>query len=281
MLNTGVTSTEVIRSDKMDTSLPDLLVVEEPLQIRLNYGPMDDRREVDLSITMRTPGHDLELVAGFLVGEGIIHERSDLLHLDYCQTNVKEEEQGNVVRAELRPECSFDEELSKRNFYSSASCGVCGKSSIDQLCKVIPPNQSPVVKFDKGVIEQLPELIKTNQVNFSHTGGIHAAALIDESGNVIMCREDIGRHNAVDKIIGASFLKGQFPLGSQALFLSGRVGFELMQKALMAGIQVIAAVGAPSSLSVKMAKESRVTLIGFLRAGNFNVYSGVERISTP
>ncbi len=278
-MQNGVVSIEVVKSDENGLK-SDLLAVEEPLQIRVNFGILDDRREIDLSVTMRTPGHDPELAAGFLLTEGIIGSLNDFIHLGHCRTHLKKEEAGNVVRVELKPGFDFVEENFNRNFYSTSSCGVCGIGSIEQIRKKIPPLKLSEFHFDSEMIKELPGLIKNSQVNFSYTGGIHAAALVDANGKVSRCREDIGRHNAVDKVIGASFLGGQYPISKELLFLSGRAGFELIQKAAMAGIQLVAAVGAPSSLAVELAKECKMTLLGFVRDGKFNIYSGKQRIAS-
>lgn len=249
----------------------DLLVTEEPLEIRLGHGPMDDRREVRLSVTMRTPGHDEELALGFLFTEGIIKDRTELLRIQQC-ANVKEEERGNVVRAELRPDIDIDPAKWQRNFYTTSSCGVCGKSSIEAVHVQCPRPIVPFGAVDHTVITALPDRMREAQVLFKHTGGIHAAALFDRSGRLLILREDIGRHNAVDKLIGAALSEG-VPFPGTVLLVSGRAGFELVQKCIVAGIPFMAAVGAPSSIAVQLARESGLTLIGFLRGDHFNNYS--------
>jgi FdhD protein len=248
----------------------DLLVTEEPLEIRLGHGPMEDRREVRLSVTMRTPGHDEELTLGFLYTEGIISSRADVVAVKQCE-NVKAEEKGNVVRAELRPELAIDPKRWQRNFYTTSSCGVCGKSSIEAVevnCRPLPPF-GPV---DEAVIITLPEKMRNAQTVFRDTGGIHAAALFDRKGTLLILREDIGRHNAVDKLIGAMYMNNIEP-DDKILLVSGRAGFELVQKCAVAGISLMAAVGAPSSLSVELARRTGVTLLGFLRHEQFNSYT--------
>jgi len=236
----------------------DLLAVEEPLQIRVNGR--------DLSITMRTPGHDLELAAGFLFTEGILKTRDDVLAIEGHENTV-----SLTLADGVDPGTA-------RNFYTTSSCGVCGKASIESLrasgCSMLPHGY-----VAREVIHTLPEKLRAAQAVFDHTGGLHGAALFDSSGNLELVREDVGRHNAVDKLIGASFLEGRVPLSDRILMLSGRASFELVQKAVMAGIPVVAAVGAPSSLAVETARRFGMTLAGFVRNGRFNVYSGVSRFA--
>jgi FdhD protein len=236
----------------------DLLAVEEPLQIRVNGR--------DLSITMRTPGHDRELAAGFLFTEGILKTRADVLSIDSVENSVE------VTLADgVDPGAA-------RNFYTTSSCGVCGKASLDSLhaagCTILPHAQ-----VKRETIHGLPEKLRSAQSVFEHTGGLHGAALFDTDGNLEIVREDVGRHNAVDKLIGAAFLDGRLPLDGRILMLSGRASFELVQKAVMAGIPVVAAVGAPSSLAVQTALRFGMTLVGFVRDGRFNIYSGVSRFT--
>jgi FdhD protein len=236
----------------------DLLAVEEPLQIRVNGR--------DLSITMRTPGHDLELAAGFLFTEGILKTRDDLIAMEGHENSVSLTLADGVDSG------------TARNFYTTSSCGVCGKASIESLrasgCSMLPHG-----RVEREVIHTLPEKLRAAQSVFDHTGGLHGAALFDSSGVLELVREDVGRHNAVDKLIGASFLDGRVPLSDRILMLSGRASFELVQKAVMAGIPVVAAVGAPSSLAVETARRFGMTLAGFVRNGRFNVYSGVSRFA--
>lgn len=258
------------------SSTDDIVVTEEPLEIRLGHGPELDRKEVRLSVTMRTPGHDEELALGFLFTEGIITDAAHVLRVAYCE-NVKKEERGNVVRVELHPSIDLDPAKWQRNFYTTSSCGVCGKSSIDAVrtqCTV-PLGKAP--KLDQSIITSLPDRMREAQTVFKHTGGIHAAALFNEKGELLVLREDVGRHNAVDKVIGAMLVprtNQQPTTNNHILLVSGRAGFELVQKCVMAGIPAMAAVGAPSSLAVQMAKDSGLLLIGFLRGDRFNVYSG-------
>ncbi len=266
-----VTSTHIIRHDAGTVSpADDILVTEEPLEIRLGHGPLDDRKEFRLSVTMRTPGNDEELTLGFLFTEGIITGPDQLLRVVQCE-NVKPEERGNVVRAELRPEAELDPAKWQRNFYTTSSCGVCGKSSIEAVHAQCQSPLTPWGEVDATVITALPDRMREAQTVFKHTGGIHAAALFDRNGNLLLLREDIGRHNAVDKLIGAALL-ANLPLATCQLLVSGRAGFELVQKCVVAGIPLMSAVGAPSSIAVQLARSSGLTLIGFLRGERFNIY---------
>lgn len=282
-MGTPVTPIHIARvAQGVAAEADDILVTEEPLEIRLGHGPLDDRKEVRLSVTMRTPGHDEELALGFLFTEGIITGPEQLLRVEQC-ANVKDEERGNVVRAELHPSVELDPAKWQRNFYTSSSCGVCGKTSIDAVRTQRARPIAPFGPIDPKVITALPDRMREAQTVFKHTGGIHAAALFDREGKLLILREDVGRHNAVDKVIGALLSSirtnsdgahGQLTTNNHQLLVSGRAGFELVQKCLMAGIPLMAAVGAPSSLAVRLAKEGGLTLIGFLRGERFNVYAG-------
>ena len=252
----------------------DILVVEEPLEMRIRYGDLMNRKEMNLAITMRTPGYDFELVRGFLFTEGIIQSAQDIISIKYC-INTKQEEENNIVKIELDENIQLNEHLFKRNFYMSSSCGVCGKSSIESVMENCRLKIIQHKKFKASLLLQLPELLRNEQISFKYTGGLHASALFNEDGKIIVLREDVGRHNALDKIIGASLEQNLQDFG---LILSGRVSFELMQKAAMAGIQLVCAIGAPSSLAVEMAQEFNISLIGFLKQDKMNVYTGVERI---
>jgi FdhD protein len=257
-----------------DSSAPvqDLLAVEEPLEIRLG--------EKSVSITMRTPGHDFELAAGFLFTEGILHDRAEIREIRWAhQANGNARQLGNSVSVELNPGVEVDIDRLERHFYTTSSCGVCGKASIEAIqmqgCPVLPRNAPRVTS---AVIHHLPETLRRAQPVFERTGGLHAAALFDSEGNLQLLREDVGRHNAVDKLVGAEMLAGRTPLSDRLLLVSGRASFELVQKALMAGIPILAAVGAPSSLAVETAQRFQMTLLGFVRDGRFNIYSGASRI---
>lgn len=270
-MNSRVGSVRISRWDGSNVqTTDDLLVTEEPLEIRLGHGPIDDRKEIQLSVTMRTPGNDEELAIGFLFTEGIISDPSALISIKHCQS-VKKEEEGNVIRAELDPSIEIDLRKWQRNFYTTSSCGVCGKSSIDAVqlqCSAVPA----FTDLDPKIIVDLPEKMRAAQTIFRNTGGIHAAALFDRNGDLLIIREDIGRHNAVDKVIGSMLIHAIDPT-ERIMLVSGRAGFELVQKCAIAGISLMVAVGAPSSLSVDLARSVGITLIGFLRGGTFNIYS--------
>ncbi|MGE0431662.1 MAG: formate dehydrogenase accessory sulfurtransferase FdhD, partial [Planctomycetota bacterium] len=261
------------------TTVDDTLAVEEPLEIRLVHGPARD--SASISITMRTPGHDAALAVGFLVSEGIVRRASDVLRAVHCgrPTSVPEAA-TNVIRVELAPDVVVDLARLQRNVYTTSSCGVCGKSSLDALAVVAPPDLPPTTpRVRVDTIAALPDALRAAQTVFARTGGLHAAALFAaDDGALQAVREDVGRHNAVDKLVGEQLLAGRLPLSAHGLFLSGRASFELMQKALMAGIPLVAAVGAPSSLAVELAVAHGITLCGFVRDGRFNVYCGDHRI---
>ena len=257
----------------------DALAVEEPLEIRLGFA-MDGRRtHKSISITMRTPGDDFELAAGFLFTEGIIQSHEQIERINHCGPAVGERRGRNVVRIELRSGVEIDFKRLERHFYTTSSCGVCGKTSIEALqtgaCPVLLRDQ-PV--FESRVIHALPEALREAQTVFNHTGGLHAAALFDTEGKIQDLREDVGRHNAVDKLVGAQLLKQRVPLHDRLMMVSGRASFELIQKALMAGIPLLAAVGAPSGLAVDLAANTGMTLLGFVRDCRFNIYTGASRI---
>lgn len=262
----------------------DLLAAEEPLEIRVGYGREGDRQQKNISVTMRTPGNDFELALGFLFTEGIISDVNDISEIRYCTDANTIENQENIVRVELKESVSFDFKNLERNFYTTSSCGVCGKASIDAVktvCRIDPEPGN--LKVSKELIYSLPDLLRMRQNVFEFTGGLHACALFDAEGKLFISREDVGRHNALDKLIGACVASKQghsevFPFHNYILLLSGRGSFELLQKSAMAGIKIVAAIGAPSSLAVETAKEFGITLIGFLRGESFNVYSGEERL---
>jgi len=247
-------------------SVQDSLAAEEPLEIRLGEAP--------LTVTMRTPGDDLELAAGFLLTEGIVNSADQIGRIQ--QATPENGTRSNVVKVELK-DTSFDLLQLQRNFFAASSCGICGKASIHavRLRGLRQPDRS--FRIDPEVLCRLPETLRSEQAVFSRTGGLHAAALFDAHGQLIAMREDIGRHNAVDKIVGWALLQGRLPLAQNVLLVSGRGGFEIAQKALAAGIPVLASVSAPSSLAVKLARELGLTLIGFLRGRRFVVYSGEFR----
>ena len=247
----------------------DYLVAEEPLEIRVGGAP--------LTVTMRTPGHDLELAAGFLFTEGLIQQREQIASLTE-EAAAKPEVRGNLVQVELAG-AEFEREQMQRNFFVASSCGICGKASIDaiRVRGVLPPN--PEFRFDPELLCTLPDKLRAAQTIFGRTGGLHAAGLFGAEGELIAVREDVGRHNAVDKIAGWALLNGCLPLANHALMVSGRGGFEIIQKALVAGIPLLASVSAPSGLAVRLARELGLTLVGFLRGRRFLIYSGEQRLA--
>ena len=256
---------------------PDLLAVEEPLEIRIGFGPIGSREQRSLSVTMRTPGHDFELSLGFLFTEGIIQSVDQVESIKYCEDVGRQEEKENVVRLELRPEVQIDFQNLQRNFYTTSSCGVCGKSSLEAVRVQCSPLEADF-KIPSSIIHSLPEKLRKAQHVFEYTGGLHGAGLFNLQGELILLREDVGRHNALDKVIGAMLFKNETPPSNHILLVSGRASFELVQKAVVAGIPLLAAVGAPSSLAVDLAKEFSMTLLGFVREQRFNIYSGAQRI---
>ncbi|HMO40504.1 MAG TPA: formate dehydrogenase accessory sulfurtransferase FdhD [Saprospiraceae bacterium] len=278
----GTTEQSIIR---IQTDLPqprtDLLAVEEPLEIQLAFGKGTARSRRSLAVTMRTPGHDFDLVMGFLFTEGIIGSAQDVLQMRFAGEQLDENAHENVVLVDLHPALDFDFNRLNRHFYTASSCGVCGKASIEMVqttCSFLLPKGSPSISTE--LLFSLPQKLYAQQTLFSQTGGIHAAALFDASGNLQWLREDVGRHNALDKLIGAALKQGQIPLQHSIILVSGRASFELVQKALMAGVPVLAAVGAASSLAAELAEAHGMTLVGFLRAASANIYCGYERIDS-
>ena len=253
------------------TERADRLAVEEPLAIRIAYGPILSRRRTTISITMRTPGHDDDLAVGLLFVEGVVDDPQQILRIEKGRSE-------NAIRVELHPEVVVDLSRLDRRGYTTSSCGVCGKTSIDSVEAACEGPRPGGVPIPAAVIHALPESLRAAQPTFAQTGGLHAAALFDCPGNLLAVREDVGRHNAVDKVLGAEFRAGRLPLDGRILFVSGRASFELIQKAAMAGVPVFAAVGAPSSLAVSLAARLGVTLLGFVRDGRFNIYSEPGRV---
>ncbi|MGW2562363.1 formate dehydrogenase accessory sulfurtransferase FdhD [Streptomyces sp. NPDC001514] len=253
---------------------PDTLVAEEPLEIRLNGRP--------LAITMRTPGDDFALAAGFLVSEGVIGSAADVRSIVYC-AGAKDDGSNtyNVVDVQLAPGVPVPDITLERNVYTTSSCGLCGKASLDAVRTTtrFPIADNPPVRVEPGLLSGLPDRLRAAQRVFDRTGGLHAAALFSEDGELLDIREDVGRHNAVDKLVGRALREDLLPLSRAILLVSGRASFELAQKAVMAGIPVLAAVSAPSSLAVDLAAETGLTLVGFLRGPDMNVYAGEERIA--
>ena len=258
---------------------PDLVATEEPFEIRLGYSRRDgSRAEEPISVTMRTPGHDEDLAVGFLLTEGIIRARSDV---EGVVARGQRATDGliNVVRVELTPGVAVDFKRLERNFYMTSSCGVCGKASIDA---VAIQGQYDLAanpfRMSGDALGRLPAALKARQAVFEQTGGLHASGLFDADGAIVALREDVGRHNALDKLVGHALMRGEVPLVRNGVIVSGRASFELMQKAKMAGVPLVAAVGAPSSLAVELAREFGITLVGFLKPDRFNVYSRPDRI---
>ena len=246
----------------------DYLVAEEPMEIRIGDTP--------LSVTMRTPGHDFELALGFLFTEGLISGRDQVASIEQG-TAGRDEASGNIVVVKLAG-TEFERDRMQRNFFTASSCGICGKASIDsvRVRGIKPPDAS--LRLDPDVLCSLPDKLRSSQTIFGRTGGLHAAGLFTIAGDLVVLREDVGRHNAVDKIIGWALNEGRVPLSQHVLMVSGRGGFEIIQKALVAGVPLVASVSAPSGLAVRMAREMGMTLVGFLRGRRFLVYSGDERL---
>lgn len=255
----------------------DRLAVEEPLEIRV-VTERDGRRERHpVAITMRTPGHDLELAAGFLHAEGVVRERRSIWRIAHCET-AEQDAAGNVVEAHLAPGVDFDPERFSRNVYTTSSCGVCGRGSLELLWAAAPARPRGELRLAPAALRSLPRRLARSQRVFSETGGLHAAALCDAGGDIELLREDVGRHNAVDKLVGSLLMGDRLPASDRLLLVSGRASFELVQKAVLAGIPAMVAVGAPSSLAVATAEELGMTLVGFLGEHRFNVYAGAERV---
>jgi len=265
----GVTCVEIERNG---SGSMDLLAVEDPVEIRLQWEERGEARLTTIAVTMRTPGHDPELAVGFLFTEGVIAGREQIADVRSCR--------AGSIRVVLAPGTSVDLTRLERHSYTTSSCGMCGKTSASALRLASPfPLRDRLPLLDERVIRSLPAQLREAQQGFDLTGGLHASALCDLDGRVVTVREDVGRHNALDKVIGAELLAGRLPVDERVLVVSGRVSFELVQKALMAGIPILAAIGAPSSLAVEVARAAGMTLLGFVRADRFNVYSGGKRIT--
>ncbi len=245
---------------------PDWVAVEEPLEIRVETHPV--------VVTMRTPGHDEELAAGFLATEGVVNRAGAIAAIRHYPRN----EAGNAIDVWLSPGTTVDLKRLSRNMYAASSCGICGKAAIESIRLVCAP-AGPGPRLTAGILGALPDKLRAAQAAFEASGGLHGAGLFDEQGTLLVAREDVGRHNAVDKVIGRALLDGLWPLDRHVLLVSGRASFEIQQKALAAGIAFVAAVSAPSSLAVRFAAETGQTLVGFLRNGRFNVYAHPERIA--
>jgi FdhD protein len=273
----------------------DEIATEEPLEIRLTAGlqerggsiPVFSRRgqaasQRTVAITMRTPGADFELAAGFLYGEGIVRSREEILGISHCaDAALDQDKRHNIVQVDLRHGVLPDLAALERHFYTTSACGVCGKASLESLKIRGSPVITPGPVVDPALLRALPEKLRAGQTTFAATGGLHAAALFDAEGNLLALREDVGRHNALDKLVGWALLEGRLPLSGHIVMVSGRSSFEILQKSLMAGAPMVCAVSAPSSLAVALAREFGLTLIGFLRGERFNVYTGLERVRVP
>ena len=264
-----------VRKDGSFASKPDVLVTEEPLEIRAE-SPSQEAQPI--AVTMRTPGHDFELAVGFLFTEGMIKRSEEVRTVRYCQLPDTAEQQFNVVTVSLS--APFDEALSRRGMVTSASCGICGTTSIEQLSQTVSRIDSEIGPvMSSAMLISLPDIVRKAQPTFDRTGGLHAAGLVDAQGVAFCVREDIGRHNAVDKVIGKAVLENKLPISNHALVVSGRLSFEIIQKAAIAGISFIAAVGAPSNLAVQTADDLGITLVGFVRDGTANIYTHKHRIT--
>ncbi len=264
----GIVTTELVRYQRVGKALKatDVLAAEEPLELRV--------RGRGIAVTMRTPGHDDELAAGFLLSEGIIRKRSDIAAVGPC---LQSDAPQNTLNIFLAPGVKVDFKQLTRHVFASSSCGVCGKASIDAVRQQFPAIEANL-RVSMKVLTRLAETMRAAQSTFNQTGGLNAAALFDAVGGLFALREDIGRHNAVDKVIGYGLLNGQLPFDAHILLVSGRTSFEIMQKALAARVPIVCSISAPSSLAVEFARESRQTLVGFLREQSLNVYSGPERV---
>ena len=247
----------------------DTVATEEPMEIRVEAGS----RVYPVSVTMRTPGHDFELAAGFLCTEGVIRNRKAVDRISYC-TSGRQPQNHNLVTVHLRPNVPFDPLRLSRYVYTTSSCGICGEASLEQVRAVNTPPLVGKPRLTDEYFLKLPEKMRDQQVTFASTGGLHAAALFDAAGNLVALREDVGRHNAMDKLVGTLLLSDRLPASDAVVLVSGRASFELVQKALMAGIPVLAALSAPSSLAIDLAREFGMTLVGFLRDGGYNIYAG-------
>ena len=274
-------ATAIVRFQGDERSeITDRVAIEEPLEIRVDFVANGARSVRSLSITMRTPGNDEELAAGFLLTEGLVRSARDIETIRPCGPESGAHDGNNVVKVRIADHATISWPNVERHFYATSSCGVCGKASLEAL---EVPGLCPIprdgFRFSVDAIRMLPAQLRAQQSVFEETGGLHAAALFNSAGELLAIREDVGRHNAVDKLLGEQFLQGHTPLSSNLLFLSGRISFELAQKALAGGIPMVVAVGAPSSLAIELAKRFDITLIGFLRGERFNVYSGEWRLT--
>ncbi|MGB3510223.1 MAG: formate dehydrogenase accessory sulfurtransferase FdhD [Microcoleaceae cyanobacterium] len=276
MKNSSSTKTKaqiwVVENRKIYTRY-DQLATEEPLEIRLTFPKQT------VAVTMRTPGADFELATGFLYSERVIKNREDIEKISYCiDPEIDGEQKQNIVNVSLKPELNPKLKTLERHFFTTSACGVCGKKSIESL-QIKGFSAIPLgLEISAEVIYSLPDKLSSAQGLFKSTGGLHAAGLFDAHGELLKLREDVGRHNALDKLIGSEFLAGELPLNNRIVMVSGRSSFEILQKCITAGVPIVCAVSAPSSLAVEIAREFNITLVGFLRGRKFNIYSGVERV---
>jgi FdhD protein len=261
----------------------DVVAVEEPLEIRVAFGQPEARRSRSLSITMRTLGHDLELAIGFLLSEGLIDAAHQVTSHEFCGPPPDGSARGNTLLIDLSSDVQFDTAQLQRHFYTTSSCGVCGKASLDAIraqgMKAFSTSSFEQSCLSASLVTELPNRLREKQDVFDQTGGLHAAGLFDIAGELIEVHEDVGRHNAVDKLLGSQLIAGNIPLHDRILSVSGRASFELVQKALLGGIPIMVAVGAPSSLAVELAREFNMTLIGFTTRNRFNIYSCPQRVN--
>ncbi len=258
----------------------DVVAVEEPLEVRLLHRQGEGWAAHSLAVTMRTPGHDFELAAGFLLAEGVIRSRHEIQDIHYCREHEGYENR-NIVNVVLAESARVDPERFSRNVYTTSSCGICGKASLESVRALIGQPLRDTFQVSREVLLSLPARARRAQPLFARTGGVHATALFDPWGHLLLVREDVGRHNAMDKVVGHLLLADRLPASRTIALLSGRASFELVQKALLAGIPIVAAIGAPSSLAIAVARDFGLTLIGFLRDGGFNVYAGADRLDLP
>lgn len=257
----------------------DQIAVEEPMELRLRYKGNAEPVAENIAITMRTPGDEFDLAAGFLFTEGIVRNATDIAAIRFIDDERSEGSYQNIVEVELLPDIDIDIDRLKRHFYATSSCGICGKASLNALkAQSIYEGNSDNLRVAPEVLSAIPDALGARQSTFLETGGLHAAGLFDAAGQIMDIREDVGRHNALDKLIGSALQNGRLPLSQSGIVVSGRTSFELMQKAHMAGCPLVVSVGAPSSLAVSVAWEFNMTLVGFLRDQRFNVYSGPARI---
>ena len=266
------TKISAVKNNKIETR-SDYLATEEPLQIRL------ENPKYTLAITMRTPGADFDLAAGFLYSEGVVNKKEDIEKINYClDRDLETEQRYNIVNISLKPGLLTNLPSLQRHFFTTSACGVCGKANIESLKLKGYPKITSNLIITSQIIYNLSDKLRQAQGIFTATGGLHAAALFNNEGQLLKLREDVGRHNALDKLIGSAFLTDELPLNNSIVMVSGRSSFELVQKSIVAGVPILCSVSAPSSLAVSLAQEFDLTLIGFLRGEKFNIYSGTKRI---